>query len=460
MKYRSVFSVFVTSLITVFPAATLAIDEELEDLTQLRHLLEEQQAVIADLLDNQRRQGREIDALRAQLGGVIGETATPSAVNSDAQLVSSTVVEKQAAEVVKPAWSTSPVGSSISVGGHINRAINVVDDGANTDSYYVDNGNIPTFAYLKASVPVNENLTIGGHIEYALRQNSALLASQENPDAGFNTAARYFEMTLDDKRYGKLYFGRGFMSSFLAAEIDQSKTYTYNLLSVGNSFGGMKFVKESDDSLSDLGIGQVFIDGEAFSFRDRVRYDSPRWAGFQLSGSVGTGDSSDVTLRWRQSLGKFDFVAGASVQDHPFTGRIESRVDGGIGVYHQTTGLSFTVAAVSQKYVREFYQDFGRDDGDNSGYTARLGWRKNWFGLGETRIAVDYAASEDVLYQGDDALSSGIFLSQFIDAWNIEPYIGYRLYDYDAGPNANGMSLKDLSGWTLGARIAFGATLN
>lgn len=152
---------------------------------------------------------------------------------------------------------------------------------------------------LKGKKQYNDDLSVAGHIEYTLQQNPATLVSQESRETGLATSSRFFELIGDSKRYGTLWMGRGFMS-FLAVEIDKSETWRYNLLSPGNSFGGIKFTNTSDGSLSDIPALAIFLDVEAFSFRDRIRYDSPAWHGLQLSGSAGSGDSGDVTLRWNQ----------------------------------------------------------------------------------------------------------------------------------------------------------------
>ena len=143
-----------------------------------------------------------------------------------------------------------------------------------------------------------------------------------------------------------------------------------------------------------------------------------------------------------------------SLQNNPIPGRVKDRIDGGLALYHPGTGLSLSLAGVDQEYRRSFYQQFGRSEGDNSGYNVRLGLRRDWFRLGETRIAGEFSKSDDVLFASDDALSYGIFASQYIKEWSLEPYLGYRYYDYDPGPGANGTSLKDIHVLSIGARMA------
>ena len=426
----------------------------------IRDQLARQQALIQQLLENQERQAREIEQLKSQLA------AQPEIVGStdDRAINDSYEVEPEKVNAVSEAVAeVSPVNvipgdGRFSVGGHINRVVNIADDGANTDAYHLDSGSVPTLSYIKAYLPVSEDLTVGGHIEYALQHNSASATSQDS-SPGFTTSARNFEMTLDSKRLGKLWFGRGLMSSFAAVDIDKTQTWRYNIISTGNTFGGLKFVDSNSGELSELKVGAVFIDAEAFNRKDRIRYDSPLFGGFKISGSYGTADANDLALRWNGHLGSLETTAVITTQNNPVEGRVSDRVDAGIGLYHPGTGLSFALGAVDQEYKKSFYQNYGRTDGDNSGYTMRLGLRRNWFSLGETRMALDYSEAEDVLYKKDDARSTGFFISQNIEDWSLEPYFGYRFYDYDTGPNADGLSLENIHIWSLGARMALDLTV-
>ena len=182
---------------------------------------------------------------------------------------------------------------------------------------------MPTLAYVKTSKVLTDDLTIGGRIEFSVQHNSALAVSQDNEVTGLTVGGRFFEITADSQRYGKFSFGQGLASSFYVAEVDKSATWGYNLLSLGNKFGGLKFVKRSDNSLSDIPVALAFLDLEAFNLVSRVRYDSPTWKGFPVSGDVGERRFADVTVRWNGGLGDFDIMFGSSIQQNPRGGRID-----------------------------------------------------------------------------------------------------------------------------------------
>ena len=441
----------------------LAIAEVSEsDLAELRQVLDDQRALIAELKNNQSRQQKEISSLRKQLDG--GETTSPSrrsapvsphrpvdAPSSDPALVSgkSVIVGEDVLSTI-PSIKTTPEGMRISVGGHINRAYNISDDGNQTKGYFVDSGNLPTFAYIKGYKDVSDDLTIGGHIELALQSNSANTVSQDNSSPGFAADARFFEFTAESKRYGKLWAGQGLSSAFFLGDLDMVGMLPYNQLSVGGAFGGLKFVDSDSGDLSSNTVALAFLDIEAMNLINRFRYDSPWWNGFQISGNVGQDSYSAAALRYRRELGDYDLTAVSSYQNNPQGGRIDNRLDGGIGVIHNPTGLSLTAAGALQ----DFKGTGSTLDSDGDGFTVRAGWRKQLNDIGETKFAVDYQRSTGITIDGDTATSVGIFVGQEISDWSTEVYAGYRFYDLDR-PD---IMLNHIHGFTFGVRIYFDAT--
>jgi chorismate mutase len=454
----------------------MAQDAPESELMELRQLLVEQQATIQRLAETQAQMAAEIAELKRGRDLPASAAAVPDQasdevhadVAGDEPIVAVSFRTKGDEPVAGAATDPSSLlkkpirtaGKAVSIGAHVNRAVNVVDDGIDTETYFVDNGNYPTLFYLKGYKETAGGWNVGAHLEFAAQSNAATVVSQVDKNVGLDFKPRFFELTFAHQRYGKFWFGRGFMSSFLAVEADKSNTWRHNVMSLGNSFGGIRFIDASTSTLSDVSVGTIFIDAEAFSLRDRVRYDSPIWSGFQASASVGSGVSGDVTLRYNRMLGNVALFAGGSVQRETEISRIEDRASFGIGLFDSRTGLNFSVLTSRLKYDRAYLEQLNRTDDKSSGWVARGGIRRNWFGPGETRFAVDYGTGGDLLFAADNAESYGLFVSQVVDELNLEFYAGYRYYDYDAGPNSNGLVLKDVNAFTVGASIGFDATVS
>lgn len=447
MKSWAVFLVVALLLDCTEVSAQAPADSELE---QLRALLQQQQALIESLQADQRRQQQEIEALKERLGASQATARIAAPASTPGPTEPAATGEATVEAVPSVSLDTRPQGLRISVGGHLNRSVNFTDDGRNTTTYFVDNGNVPTYAYLKAHKPFSDDLTIGAHIEYSLQSNPATLASQDNRSAGYTTSGRFFEITADSKRYGKLYLGQGISSTYFLAELDKSGTVPFNMLSTGGAFGGVKFVNRETGALSDVTVLQAFLDLEAINLLGRVRYDTPLWNGFQVGANLGEGGYTAGSLRWRGDAGPFDVFAAVSAQKNPQGGRIDERIDGGVGLLHRASGFNLSVGGVSQEFKRELTEV----DPHSEGYTVRLGWRRDWNDLGETRIALDFQEADAVTTEEDTVKTTGLFVSQEFRSLNAETYIGYRRYQVDR-PD---LPLHDIDAFSLGARILFDAT--
>lgn len=445
---------WVFSLMLLCPLCLPAAEVGALDLDEVQELLALQQATIEELRAQQRRQQQQIESLQAKLA--VSSDAPSSATGTPSTAEQARVAPDASDRARAPYLASSsiqefPEGMRVSAGGHLNRAVNIADDGVNTRTYYVDSGNIPTFAYVKGEKQVSDDLKIGAHIEYGLQANSALLAGQDNPSPGFMTSPRTFEITADSRKYGKLWFGRGLSSSFFLADLDQAGMLFYNLPSTGGAFGGMKFVNQDTGELSDITVLQAFLDIEAINLISRVRYDLPAWNGFRLGVNVGEGHYAAGSLRWKGSAGDFDITAVTTYQDNPQGGQIEKRFDGGVGILHRPSGFNLAFGGA----VQDFKRELAGSDPSADGYTVRLGWRRNLNPFGETKFAVDYQEAKGITTADDTATTYGLFVAQQFRDWNAEVYAGYRYYDLDRSD----IPLYGIDGLSIGARILFDAAL-
>ena len=90
---------------------------------------------------------------------------------------------------------------------------------------------------------------------------------------------------------------------------------------------------------------------------------------------------------------------------------------------HQPTGLSLTGGAFkAEEKVSNRNQD---------AFAVKMGWRRNFFSLGETRLSADLVRNFDITTRNEDATSIGAFWVQNIDDWGLDVYAGYRYYDVD-----------------------------
>jgi hypothetical protein len=340
--------------------------------------------------------------------------------------------------------------------GQVDRAFLAADDGNSSDYYFVDNDNSSTRAGLLGEAKVNDDLTIGTRMEIEYQSNPSNLVNQDEKNiddgdgAGFDD--RWMDAQLTSKRFGKLYLGKGSTASDGTSEVDLSGTSVVGYASVSDMAGGILFYNDDTDALSATRVGNVFSDMDGLSRRNRVRYDSPEFWGFQLSGSL-LSDGGDVALRYAAKWGEnWKFAAAAAYADPQATSNtVDNQYNGSASILH-SSGLNLTVAGGYQDLDSGLLNPDGtsRDD-DPTFYYAKLGYRAKWFKVGETRFSVDYARNDDVAQDGDEAKSVGFQVVQDFPEWGSEYYVGYRWYDLDREL----ADFEDINALMTGVRVKF-----
>ncbi len=344
--------------------------------------------------------------------------------------------------------SSSPGNIKLSISGQVNRAVNIIDDGKNTDAYFVDNDASNSRVRFIGTAKATDDLTVGSRIEVAFAPNESSSVNQNDEDNGNLSSSdnfldeRWAEVSLDSKRFGKLSLGKGDAASNNAAEVDLSKTSVVQYASIADIASGMLFRQSSGDSLTTVKVSDAFSDLDGLSRKNRVRYDTPTFYGFSLAGSLVSNQRWDASLWWGgQGLG-FKAVAAAAFAD-PNQDNTDYQYDGSFSLLHEATGLNLTLSAGLKE----------RDDqGDNKNYYAKAGWLARFFSVGQTAFGVDYTRSVNFPTGRDDGYSVGGAVVQQFEEYGTELYMQYRVYSLDRDVEP---SVQDLNVGTIGARVKF-----
>ena len=331
----------------------------------------------------------------------------------------------------------------VKISGQVNRQVAYAEDGNNDKFYHTDSDNSPSRINIEAQGKVSEDLTVGARVETGYQDNRPLKVNQNNEDSGFDFTSRWIEGYIASQRFGKLGIGKGFASSFYFQETDLSGTQVVSLLSPGNLFGGLLFYSNDTNDYTDIRVADVFVDLENLSIVNRVRYDSPQFYGFQLSGSSGSNQRHDVTLRWKNEIGNFKFSGASAYQRNTFGGLLDWRVDGVLSTLHRPSGLSLTGGAFQ-----------GKAESDNRhlhGFGIKAGWRKKFFDFGETALSIDYVQNDDASSSDEEGKTYSAFLVQDIERWGMQVYGGYRYYDLDR----QGLDTESIHVPVVGTRKVF-----
>jgi hypothetical protein len=373
----------------------------------------------------------------------------------------------------------------LSFSGQINRALNVVDDGQSTDLYQVDNENASSrFRFLGETSPYNDTVALTA-FEFEWPVNGTLDVSQleetvsDSLNRSFNL--RLLEVGFSNNRLGSAFIGQGWMASDGTAEIDISGITTPFWSGQTFAFGGMLLTAEdgpgvvdgfvarravpepgdyatdaeyqtalADFSSNPSNFVNVFQTGNALdglSRAVRVRYNTPVYAGFQLSASAATEDRYDVALRYAGETEWARIAAAASywTQDNDdgydgYTGSASIFLKGGEAWYD---GLSFTLSAATQ--------DFDSRSNSPTTYFGKVGYVADLWNIGRTGFALGYGNYDDFRVEGESVDMWGLGISQNIDPLGTEVYLGLTNYSADSRE----VDYNDMTLFQFGTMVRF-----
>ena len=200
------------------------------------------------------------------------------------------------------------------ISGQINRATLYADDGDKGHWFFVDNDNSSTRFRFTGSNEFDAGWKVGivWEVQFESNSSSAVSMDSRNTELGGDSfTERKIEFWVE--KWGRLWVGQGDMASNGTSEVDLSGTTVAAYSSVVDIGGSFEFKDDGDEIGVTVSNSRTNFDG--LSRRDRMRYDTPKWAGFYASGSVGQGDIWDVAARYAGDFGWAKLAAAAAWSD-------------------------------------------------------------------------------------------------------------------------------------------------
>ena len=333
------------------------------------------------------------------------------------------------------------------VSGHINRAITFTDNGTETGFSHVTSNFSRTRVRWIGTGKITNDLSVKTHIE--LGHQSSIGTQQDLGDNGdFNPGAtldeRHVEFQVTSKSLGKIYMGQGISGSESISESDLSGTGIISLNGNAELIGGGEPFQINGAAQGST-VGANFNNLDGLGRRDRIRYDTPKFAGFQVTGSHGNEDAWDIALRYGGSIGGVKIKAAIGHADsESINGRT---VIAGSASVLTPFGLSLTVGASQQDDDR-----FGGVDDTTDWRYVKVGYRFKGSELGETRLFADFSKNDNVNTANTRAEYWGVGAVQIVEPLGAELYLVYHNFALDL-PNAQ--DPDDVDRFALGARFKF-----
>jgi len=333
----------------------------------------------------------------------------------------------------------------VKVYGQVNRALLWADDGDESTTYFVDNSNSSTRFGIDAKASIEGGMTVGGKFEAEFQSSASTDVNQNEQKTDATMKERHMDVWLEGA-FGKLSIGQGNTASNETSEVDLSGTAVIAYSDVKQFAGGLSFFNDDTESLEGSPkIKDVFSNLDGLSRDDRVRYDTPTFAGFTASASVVAQEAWDAALRYAGEFGGTKIAAAVAYADF---GDQKPTVDGEVNGSASVLlpfGLSLTGAAGQQSL-----DDPSRED-DPTFWYGKVAYAAKLLFAGSTTFGADYSVTNDMKKDGDEATTWAAFVVQRLDNYNTELYAGYRSHALDRA----GVDYADVTGLMGGARIKF-----
>ena len=339
-------------------------------------------------------------------------------------------------------------GGSFTFYGQFDPAFVTFDDGVSTYDELVDNSSSNSRVGILLRQPFGSN-ELRFRFETGLGLRSSAGVSQTSTPKGVDwdrTDLRHVDFIYETASFGTFYLGQGSMASDGIGDRSLAGTGLGASVSIGDIAGGYE-LRTSAGALSGISIGDAFVSLDG-SRRGRIRYDTPTFNGFTLSVAYGqdiltsgnTDDFYDIGLGYSTELsGGMEIEAGLGYQVRERDGAPDREDTFASFTFYMPSGFNATFAAGDRNTNGDYYY-------------ISFGYRRDFFGIGETAFAVDFYSGNDFVSVGGEAETYGLAITQDIDKLNVEAYFGYRDYSYT---DTTAVSYLDAESFVIGARWRF-----
>jgi predicted porin len=192
-------------------------------------------------------------------------------------------------------------------------------------------------------------------------------------------------------------------------------------------------------------VSSNFNSFDGNSRQSRIRYDTPKFGGLQVSIGHSNTDEWGVALRYAAKIGGMSVKAAIAHTDQTHT---------------STTGTTFNHGSVSVLFPQGISLAFGAADQDTESGTflddeqwryAKIGYKFKGSNTGETRLFAEISQNDDATAAGNEAEYIGFGIVQIVEPIGAEVFASYRQFSLDT----TGTDPDDITSILGGIRFAF-----
>lgn len=331
----------------------------------------------------------------------------------------------------------------VKLSGQINRAVMWADDGNDSDFFHVDNDNSSTRFRLTGSDQVSDSVKVGVVWESQFESNSSANVQIKQDSDGTSAFSERKLEAYFIVPFGMISIGQGDGAANGTSEVDLSGTSVIMYSGVNDTAGSLVFRDNNGNAIltgtDDTDVGATRSNFDGLSRNDRLRYDTPKFAGVVLSASATNGDAWEIAARYAGEFDGFGKISTAvGYVDTADRGSTEFTQLGGSVSWLHITGINLTVAYGMR--------DVDGADTDPVNYYGKVGYK-----FGVHAVAVEYGMTEDLAQENDESINYGA--AYVATPWKgVEFYGTVRIYELER----DGVSdIEDISQVMAGTRVKF-----
>ena len=329
----------------------------------------------------------------------------------------------------------------VGISGQINRAVMYVDDGSTAKWFFVDNENSSTRFRFTGSNDFENSWKVGIVWEVQMESNASNEVSMDEADTG---SASFSDRKIEfwvSQTYGKLWVGQGDTASNSTSEVDLSGTTVTAYSSMSDVAAGFEFQDNGASIVNSAGdpitVGNSRSNFDGFSRQDRLRYDTPTFAGFYGSASVISESRWDAALRYAGDFGWGKLAAAAAYADYGTSSDTRDAIISSSASLLLPMGLNFTLS----------YAKRDQDDTDPYNIFGKVGYKF----MEKHAASIQYGVTENLSAKDDKGESFS--LAYVFSPWkSVEFYANYTVHMLDRD---EGSDPDDINVGFFGGRVKF-----
>jgi hypothetical protein len=337
------------------------------------------------------------------------------------------------------------------ISGHVARSIVLADNGTTSAIQHTNHGFSATRVRWIGTGKVSDDVSVMTYIEMGNNtnnsQNSNLGATGDVNGAALSD--RFAEIRLTSKTMGKLYLGQGSSASDGVSESDLSGTGIISLNGAGTLASGDEAFQRNGAAATGSAAGNVdthFSSFDGNSRQSRIRYDTPKFGGLQVSIGHSNTDEWGIALRYAAKVGGMSVKAALGHTDQTHT---------------SANGTTFNHGSVSVLFPQGISLSFGAADQDTEDGTflddeqwryAKIGYKFKGSNTGETRLFAEISQNDDATAAGNEAEYIGFGIVQIVEPIGAEVFASYRQFSLDT---ADANDPDDVTSILGGIRFSF-----